>query len=80
MLDIVGSIVDNENTRGAGLNPGTIMNETLWDLAVYKEALQEINGLIQSWRSGVSDSKSVYEDAFDFLYEIEGIVDEVGLE
>jgi hypothetical protein len=75
MLDIVANIVDDENTHGAGLNPGTIMNDTLWDLAVYKEALQEINGLIQSWRSGVSD-----EDAFDFLYEIEGIVDEVGLE
>jgi hypothetical protein len=46
-----------------------------WDLAVYKEALQEINKLIQDWRNGHID-----QDDFDYLYEIEGIVDEVGLE
>ena len=46
-----------------------------WDLAVYKEALQEINQLIQDGRNGHTDT-----DDFDFLYKIEGLVDEVGLE
>tara|TARA_R100001463_G_C3542616_1_gene222487 strand:- start:3236 stop:3385 length:150 start_codon:yes stop_codon:yes gene_type:complete len=46
-----------------------------WDLAVYKEALQGINKLIQDWRNNTEE-----RDDDDYLYEIEGIVDEVGLE
>ena len=45
------------------------------DLAVYKEALQEINELIQEWRNGHLEKSDWY-----FLYQIEGLIDEVGLE
>jgi len=46
-----------------------------WDYAVYKEALQGINKLIQDWRNGHIDQSD-----FDYLYLIEEIVDQVGLE
>ncbi len=52
-----------------------------WDYtkAVYKEALDNINKLIRQWRRGKSKGLTGLDD-FDYLYEIEGLVDEVGLE
>lgn len=52
------------------------MTQGDWELAVYKGALQDILKLIQDWRNGQGEEL----DDFDFLYQIEGLVDEVGLE
>tara|TARA_R100001163_G_scaffold38284_1_gene29198 strand:- start:694 stop:873 length:180 start_codon:yes stop_codon:yes gene_type:complete len=47
-----------------------------WDLAVYKETLKKINVLLKAWREEDEDDV----DDYDFLYQIEGLVDEVGLD
>tara|TARA_R110002020_G_scaffold313956_1_gene529231 strand:+ start:142 stop:297 length:156 start_codon:yes stop_codon:yes gene_type:complete len=51
------------------------MSQYQWEFAVYKETLQALNELIQEWRNGHTDTSD-----FDFLYQIEGLIDEVGLE
>jgi hypothetical protein len=48
-----------------------------WDLAVYKETLEKINVLLKAWREEDED----YDvDDYDFLYKIECLVYEVGLD
>ena len=48
-----------------------------WDLAVYKETLLRILDVTQRWRNCDADD---YVDGDDAMEEIEGLVDEVGLE
>jgi len=49
------------------------MSETAWEAAVNREALQRIAELARQWRDDEID-------AGEAVYEIESIVDEVGVE
>lgn len=49
------------------------MSETDWMIAVYKEALEKTLSIVKGWRDDGHESE-------DAIYEIEGVLGEVGLE